>query len=493
MKYIKGLLLSLLILPSLVTPILAKDPVFSDVPFESKFYDFIEQVSEEEIVNGYSDGTFKPQQPITRGQFAKIMYKALYLPKRTDCEEFKDVDDTHVFYEYITTLKCLGFINGYADGRFGPDDKITRAQTAKILYFIGKIVDPKNFPLTRNLQVFEDVDFDNNMFWYIDPVVSVKLDDGSRVMNGYSNGKFGPDDNISREQVSKVIINFRAYIVDGGSYSPSKTMFYNLFTDEVVEGSVTEDAEYTINGEYNVLQKLNKSIIEKNDSFSAEEFEKHKAIWESFQGVVPKKLSGMVNKMVLIDDHESISAAVTRNFSGDQDKFVLIVNEKSLDEGKMTSWNSIHESAHILTLNNSQVKINPNLYKSYTQEEFNRILDNDKKDCNTIFVLSGCANNGSYIYEFYNKFWIDKDSEYDAVRESQSEELRKQFYLKYNDQFVSAYAMFGLEEDIAESFLYFVLFEKPEDNDSIINQKINFFYKYSDLVKLRKEIRENLD
>ncbi len=492
-RVIKSFLLLLLMLPWVNVTAFGADETFSDVSEDNKFYEYIKQVSDDEIVNGYSDGTYRPAESITRGQFAKMIFKSLGMSVYDHCGGFKDVDKSHVFYNYIASLKCYEFINGYSDGNFGPDDTITRAQVAKILLYIGRTVDTTNFPLTRGIQLYDDVSFDNKMFYYIDSVVSVELEDGTRVMNGYSNGRFGPDDKITREQIAKVIVNFRNYLIDGGSYRPVLTKYFDDYTDEVVEGTATDDDKFVVKGEYNITEKLNKSVIDKSDHFSQEEYGLHKTIWESFANVIPFELSKLVNKMVLIDEHEGIAAGVTRNFGGDIDKFVLIINKEVLDNGKMSSWDSVHESAHLLTISSTQVRINPNLFSSFTQEEFDRILEKEEKECGTYFVLNGCANNSSYIYKFYNEFWEDKIEEFNLVRDSESMSERKDFYLKYNDQFVSTYAMFNPAEDIAETFTYFIYYDKPEDNKSTVNQKLNFFYKYPELIKLRSEIRKRIE
>ncbi len=65
------------------------------------------------------------------------------------------------------------------------------------------------------------------------------------------------------------------------------------------------------------------------------------------------------------------------------------------------------------------------------------------------------------------------------------------FYYKYEDQFLTDYAVTHPAEDIAESFGFFVFAEKTT-GDSIAEQKILFFYQFPELVKLRTEILNNL-
>jgi hypothetical protein len=110
-------------------------PTFSDVPATHTFYGYIETAVYEGLVSGYADGTFRPQNDITRGQLAKIVVEAvgwfLYNPTTPT---FTDVPPTHTFYQHIETAYQHGIISGYADGTFRPGNNATRGQISKIVY-----------------------------------------------------------------------------------------------------------------------------------------------------------------------------------------------------------------------------------------------------------------------------------------------------------------------------------------------------------------------
>jgi hypothetical protein len=65
------------------------------------------------------------------------------------------------------------------------------------------------------------------------------------------------------------------------------------------------------------------------------------------------------------------------------------------------------------------------------------------------------------------------------------------FYSIHADQFLTSYAATSPEEDVAESWAFFILAPRPEPT-SIANQKILFFYDYPELVTLRQELRNRL-
>ncbi len=110
-------------------------------------------------------------------------------------------------------------------------------------------------------------------------------------------------------------------------------------------------------------------------------------------------------------------------------------------------------------------------------------------------VVDGCAKIDSYINLFYQKFWIDIISAWDDIQYIEGdEEFYEQsdlFYVKFQDRFVSICSSTNVEEDIAESWTAFVLTGKPL-GETISEQKILFFYDFSELVDLREHIRKGL-
>ena len=97
----------------------------------------VEQLSKLGIISGFSDGTFRPDDTLTRGQFAKIAVHMLgeeaQAYSRSSNSVFSDVPKTHWASGYVNYIAEKGIINGYPDGTFGVEDKITYAQALTIL------------------------------------------------------------------------------------------------------------------------------------------------------------------------------------------------------------------------------------------------------------------------------------------------------------------------------------------------------------------------
>ncbi|MGI8587140.1 MAG: S-layer homology domain-containing protein [Chloroflexia bacterium] len=110
-------------------------PHFSDVPPAHPFYQVIETAYAHGIISGYSDGTFAPYNNVTRGQIAKIVVLARGWPLlNPSTAHFSDVPIGSTFYQVIETAYAHGIISGYSDGTFRPNTPATRGQVSKIVY-----------------------------------------------------------------------------------------------------------------------------------------------------------------------------------------------------------------------------------------------------------------------------------------------------------------------------------------------------------------------
>lgn len=108
----------------------------SNLPSDSRSHwaqQYIGMLIDKGTIGGFPDGTFKPDDGISRAQFAAIIVKALGLPAAGRNAEFKDLSDKHWAYKAISSAVEAGLVGGFPDGSFRPEDKITRTQALVIL------------------------------------------------------------------------------------------------------------------------------------------------------------------------------------------------------------------------------------------------------------------------------------------------------------------------------------------------------------------------
>jgi hypothetical protein len=157
----------------------------------------------------------------------------------------------------------------------------------------------------------------------------------------------------------------------------------------------------------------------------------------------------------------------------------------AVDPDELTA-SLVHEFGHLLTLNNEQVPALPADLAPFA-------YDQAAIACSTYFSFEGCSHDDAYINVFVARFWADIIDEFNALAELDQFSDRfwdglDEFERKYGDRFVTEYAMTDPAEDIAESFMVFVLEDRP-GGASIADQKVLFFYEYPELVSLRATIR----
>jgi len=169
---------------------------FTDVGPDHWAYSYITQLACSGVISGYSDGTFRPQDPTTLAQLTKMIVLTEGLPlANPDQPTFQDVDGSHLFYRYIETAFEHGIIHGYDGGMFKPDDYVTRAEVAKMLVLAQGWDSTVGTPY-----LLCDVPTSHWAWNYI----QVAIQQGA--FTGYANGCFFPDAFATRAQLAKAIV-----------------------------------------------------------------------------------------------------------------------------------------------------------------------------------------------------------------------------------------------------------------------------------------------
>ena len=111
-----------------------EDTGFSDVDADDWFAASAVYVRDNGVMNGTSTTTFNPDGTTSRGQITAILYRAAGNPAVSGSADFPDVADGAYYADAAVWAAANGIVTGYADGTFGPNDSITRQQLAAILW-----------------------------------------------------------------------------------------------------------------------------------------------------------------------------------------------------------------------------------------------------------------------------------------------------------------------------------------------------------------------
>jgi hypothetical protein len=245
--------------------------------------------------------------------------------------------------------------------------------------------------------------------------------------------------------------------------------------------------------------------VQSDGSLRPQPTAEHQALWALFTKII--SVSGAVKSIasfeVYTNANDSSAASVWR--SQDPMKWHMNVNQAYQSNRADLVHTLVHEYGHVITLSGNQVAV--------------------AGSCPRLQLSEGCATQSSYIQGFYDKFWkkygnvsiqstvyafhqqgpADEESQYPddqyygqqeppamdpspAPRTPQSAEETPGPSRGDPNEFVTEYAATNIGEDMAETFAYFVLRPKPSSS-AIKDQKIQYYYQFSELVSLRDRMR----
>ncbi len=116
------------------------EPFFTDVAANNKYAKYIVEAKRLGIVNGYGDGTFKPDGYISRAETLAMLLRAFDIKiLRNGYQFYPDVPRDQWFFSYVDTGTANGLVSGYDNSTFGPHDFITFGEIAKMLFQAGEL------------------------------------------------------------------------------------------------------------------------------------------------------------------------------------------------------------------------------------------------------------------------------------------------------------------------------------------------------------------
>ena len=170
---------------------------FKDIPGHRAQKE-IEFLAENGWINGYEEGTFKPNANLTREQAAKVISNFLGLNETTESIRFDDVPDNHWGRISIVLFAQHKLMIGTGSKNFSPNANLTRAKMAKILYSAGLYTQS----IKNNVSPYRDVHEDH---W---AHVAIETMRAEGILTGYADGRFGVNDSMTRAQMAAVSYRF---------------------------------------------------------------------------------------------------------------------------------------------------------------------------------------------------------------------------------------------------------------------------------------------
>jgi len=259
----------------------------------------------------------------------------------------------------------------------------------------------------------------------------------------------------------------------GGDYA-GKDANLNLVIYKVENGELGEPTLLFVPDEFKPFQ---------------EDLEGQQLVWRYASALLPpEQLKWISEYDIFTDGPDNILAWVNTRDIFDRAHWQLGIDITDAENPAYVTYTLVHEFGHLVTLNTDQIPYTDS-YSTWSQ---------NPATCAQFSMPEGCTNPASYLNLFHQNFWsriydewLETVGNVTVNSEEELEALVHTFYERHEEQFVREYAATDIREDIAESFMYFVLEPRPTDV-SIVSQKIRFFYGFRELVDLRKQMIQNI-
>lgn len=176
---------------------------FRDVTSAHWAFASVERAAELGLVTGYSDGTFRPDAPVTRAQFVLMLWRMCGKPAAAKAASFADAS-ADWYQDALSWAVENGYVNGLSDTRFGPDAPITRQQAMAILFRLNGGQSGTELTLTG---IYEQTFADSTTIasWAKDATWWAVYHE---LVSGVGGSRIAPEANASRAQIAAILLRY---------------------------------------------------------------------------------------------------------------------------------------------------------------------------------------------------------------------------------------------------------------------------------------------
>ena len=173
------------------------DGTFIDVYSTHWAFPYIEAIADAGLTSGYPDGTYRPENPVTRAEMAVFLLNGMSVtaPAIDGSHPFSDISG-HWAASYIEELFDQGITGGYPDGTYRPENLVTRAEMAVFLL--------KGIGITPPPMDGSDPFTDINLHW-AEIFIEELFDQG--ITGGYPDGTYRPENRVTRAEMAVFLVN----------------------------------------------------------------------------------------------------------------------------------------------------------------------------------------------------------------------------------------------------------------------------------------------
>ena len=175
---------------------------FVDVRAGAWYYDAVRYVHEHGLMNGTSATTFSPNGTTTRGQIVTILWRLEDSPVVNYLMDFSDVEPAAYYGEAVRWAASEGIVGGYGNGKFGPDDPITREQLAAMLYRFAQV---QGYDVTASADLSGYADADKVSAYAL---AAIQWANAEGIINGTSDTTLTPQGQATRAQAAAMLQRF---------------------------------------------------------------------------------------------------------------------------------------------------------------------------------------------------------------------------------------------------------------------------------------------
>lgn len=178
------------------TPETVENVPFADVPADHWCSVPVASLYEKKIINGVDAKHFAPENKVTRAEFAKMVVLALFPDADVSSVAFEDVNSSQWYFDSVSKAAGLGLINGTGNGSFEPDSTVSRQDAAVIIY---RALEKKGKVLSSTSAF---TDNDQIASYARDAASALK---GAGILSGMNDGSFAPNGELTRAQAAKML------------------------------------------------------------------------------------------------------------------------------------------------------------------------------------------------------------------------------------------------------------------------------------------------